>query len=172
MTRHFVVLPLVLFLIPGASSGRSSDPVPVMEDPDEGVVRRAGHSVDAASLLRLVNEFTRTRPAVDDAALERLVDQLGHEDFGEREQASRALVALGRPVLARLRRLTNHADAEVARRAAGAIAEIEAALDPLAVRSATRLLVRRRVPGSVGALLAYLPDAGPDGAEEVIAIRN
>src|SRR5580698_8946082 len=105
MTRHFVVLPLILFLIPGASSGQSSDPLPLLEDPDEGVIRSAGHAVDSASLLRLVNDFTRTRLALEDAVLERLVDQLGNEEFGEREQASRALVALGRPVLGRLRRL-------------------------------------------------------------------
>ena len=53
------------------------------------------------------------------AAIDQLIQQLGHDEFGQREDASRRLVQIGEPALAALRRAaTAHADAEIKHRAA------------------------------------------------------
>src|SRR6516162_4750370 len=56
-----------------------------------------------------------------------LIARLGSDDFDERERATQALAAVGKPALAALRRAAaEHPDVEVRRRAA----RLVAALDP------------------------------------------
>src|SRR5947207_8412975 len=60
------------------------------------------------------------------AVIDQLIQQLGHDEFGQREDASRRLVQIGEPALAALRRAaTAHADAEIKHRAATLVRKIE-----------------------------------------------
>jgi hypothetical protein len=56
-------------------------------------------------------------PGPATAEIERLIRQLGSDKFGEREAASKALEAVGKPALTALRRAENSGDAEVRSRA-------------------------------------------------------
>src|SRR5205809_7148336 len=48
------------------------------------------------------------------AVIDQLIQQLGHDEFGQREDASRRLAQIGEPALAALRRAaTAHADVEI-----------------------------------------------------------
>jgi WD40 repeat protein len=60
------------------------------------------------------------------AGVDRLIEQLGHDDYRKREEASRRLAAVGEPALAALRQAAaRHPDAEVKARAAALVAQIE-----------------------------------------------
>ncbi len=54
----------------------------------------------------------------------RHIRQLGSNDYGERDTASKALAVIGEPALPGLRDATNSADAEVKRRATALVSEI------------------------------------------------
>lgn len=56
--------------------------------------------------------------------VERLVEQLGHPKFAERERAARELIATGLPAFAPLRSAANHPDPEIRFRAAKVLAEV------------------------------------------------
>jgi WD40 repeat protein len=58
----------------------------------------------------------------------RLIEQLGSDEFALREQASRALEAVGQPALPALRQATCHADPEIRHRAQRLLRKIEVAL--------------------------------------------
>jgi HEAT repeat protein len=138
---------------------------PAAPDADEVLLRRGGGGTDTAALLTLLHNFNP--PAADPGRLDALARLLGDERFERREQASRELIDLGRAALPRLRALLDDPDAEVRRRAADVLAQIQSRHDPAVAVAAVRVLVRRRVEGAAAALLAYLPEADAD-AEEVI----
>jgi hypothetical protein len=83
---------------------------------------------------RLLAMFTRPEeagaelPAGEQARLDRLVAELGAEDFGRREAGSEQLLAAGRSALPTLARAAKSADAEVAGRARQIIPKLEAAV--------------------------------------------
>jgi uncharacterized protein YjbI with pentapeptide repeats len=60
----------------------------------------------------------RSEQPADVAKIERLIRQLGSDRFKEREAASKALDALGKPALPLLRKVQNNSDPEVRRRVA------------------------------------------------------
>ena len=64
----------------------------------------AGDWHGTAALLQLLNDHSRTEK--DAAALDRLVRQLGDEEFEIRDKASRAIIVLGPPALERLAEAT------------------------------------------------------------------
>lgn len=57
--------------------------------------------------------------------IDRLINQLGDEDFAAREAAITRLVKIGEPALAALKKATQHADPEIRRRARETIVRIE-----------------------------------------------
>jgi HEAT repeat protein len=63
--------------------------------------------------------------AAADTRVDRLIRQLGSEDFDERQQASKDLIEMGVPALPALRRAAMSADPEVATRAKACIPVIE-----------------------------------------------
>ena len=67
----------------------------------------------------------------DAAAIAKLVKQLGSEGFQEREEATKALTAIGLPALQALRKAAKDADAEVAQRAKRLVESIENSFDQL-----------------------------------------
>jgi hypothetical protein len=92
-------------------------------DSDEEVLHKEGVGVDNGSLLA----YLRKRSA-NDADLHNirgLVQQLGSERFGEREEASEKLTGLGPLALADLRGAVNDTDKEGAGRARECVARIE-----------------------------------------------
>ncbi len=103
MLRHTIRFAAVLLLGFGWSViGREPPPAkapekPVPEDDrtadDERLLKDAGIALDDAGLLAFLGERS-----LDDAGrkkLEELVRQLGHDDFDEREKASKALISRG-----------------------------------------------------------------------------
>ena len=70
-------------------------------------------------------------PPTDADAIERLVQQLGSDNFKERKEAAKALYKIGAPALAALRRAqATSKDLETQRRAIDLINAIEARLTP------------------------------------------
>ncbi len=67
-------------------------------------------------------------PDADNAALERLVEQLGDRDFRKRDEATRQLESAGARALPVLKKALDHADAEVRRRVRELVPQIETAL--------------------------------------------
>jgi hypothetical protein len=81
--------------------------------------RRAPALVYACVLLTAASTGVTVRAAPDDSDVDRLVKQLGSEDFNEREAATRALRRIGPSALAPIERAAaGSKDAEVRRRAA------------------------------------------------------
>jgi RNA polymerase sigma factor (sigma-70 family) len=73
--------------------------------------------------------MTKAQAAPDNKYIERLISQLGSDEFDAREAATRALKALGKPALNALQEAaTKNADAEIRNRAAALILEIRNSL--------------------------------------------
>jgi hypothetical protein len=118
-----------------------------------------------------VADFLRKQTA-DPARAERikaLMVKLGHDDFVVREQATKDLVALGRPALPPLERATKSNDPEVARRAEIAVDLIRARLTNETMSAAVRVLTRGQPAGTTAVLLDLLPAADPEVAGEIRA---
>lgn len=112
-------------------------------------------NVDGPSLLAAVHK--RTPNAEDRDKIRVLLENLSSGDFATRETASKELFALGRRSLPQLREATANKDIEVARRAKYLVERIEADPSHHLPLAAIRLLGLRKPPGSVEALLEYLP---------------
>jgi hypothetical protein len=79
---------------------------------------------------KLIDEYLsgQTPPAPGEelkAKIAKLVKELGADDWAVRENASKEIVAVGKPALAALKEAANSKDAEVAQRAKDALAQIE-----------------------------------------------
>ncbi len=91
-------------------------------------------------------------PAADkaDGRIDKLVEQLGSDDFNEREKASAALDALGEPALDALRQAAKSTDEEVRKRAETLVGKIEQRVETAAVLKAKRVhLVYKHTPVKV-----------------------
>jgi hypothetical protein len=75
----------------------------------------------------------------DSARVAKLVEQLGNDDFNEREKASDALDALGEPALDALRRAVKSTDEEVHKRAETLVGKIEKRLETANTLKAKRV---------------------------------
>jgi HEAT repeat protein len=132
----------------------------------ERTLREASLPVDGPGLLAYVK--AQTPSLEDDARLQRLVRQLGDDDFDKREEASQELVKAGRKAVAYLKPAAASKDLEVARRAEKCL---EAVVDsPLAnlMPGVVRLLVERKPDDALPILLAYLPASGDETVEDAI----
>jgi HEAT repeat protein len=131
---------------------------------DEATLKAAGLASDGPALV----EFFKKRAATDAARARaaELVKQLGDDDFGVREKASAALVSLGRAALPALKAGVDDGDAEVARRAAECLRLIETDAATALASAAARLVALRKPDGAAEVLLAYLPCADGETADE------
>jgi HEAT repeat protein len=164
MKRHGPVIAL-LCLVPSIAAGETPPDAPLAAF-DEATLRRAGVRTDAASLLQLLRQHTRTDATPDH--LDALVARLASPQFEQRERAAADLVAAGRPALAALRGARkSHADPEVRLRAGDCLAALESKLDPHVTLSAVRRLVHLRAAGAAGRLLDLLPHAGREVQDEI-----
>jgi hypothetical protein len=139
---------------------------------DEKVLRDAEVGMDPAALLGFFRQ--RTLAEADRQQIEAWIRQLGSDQFAQREEASRELVRRGPSARPLLRVARRSCDAEIARRAALALEEIDGGPGPGLPIAAVHLLAERRPPGAVSVLLAYLPYADDAGIEEEIlaAVRT
>jgi hypothetical protein len=85
-----------------------------------------------------------------------------------REEASRALVALGTPARRFLEKALTDPDPEIARRAERCIAEIDRGPGAALPVAALRMLVRRQPVGSVETLLSFVAYADDDTVEDEV----
>jgi hypothetical protein len=136
------------------------------EDPDRQVLQEARLPADAAGLLAYLRQ--RSGNDADLRQAGRLIRRLGSEDFGERQQAAKRLVAAGRGALALVRQARTDPDKEVARLARECARQIERGWDPALDLAAVRLLVRLGPEGAVPALLGHLPSVADEELEEEV----
>src|SRR5207248_5800777 len=104
---------VALSALPAVAADDESDTVTRQED--ERLLKEAKVSPDAAGLLAFFRK--RTLSADDRDGIEKLVLQLGHRSFAQREKASRKLEEWGPPALNYLGAARLNADLEIARRA-------------------------------------------------------
>ncbi len=126
----------------------------VAEDPDEQLLRQAGIRTDTDSLLAVLRERPVSDPNPE--RVQRLIRQLGSENFQERESATKELKTFGRVALEPLRKAVQGGDAEVATRAKSCIEDIEFHTGWQFPAAVMKLLVRHRPAGLVPALLETL----------------
>jgi hypothetical protein len=91
-----------------------------------------------AAFMLVVPRIPAEQP-LDSKRFKQLVTQLGSRDFREREEATQLLIAAGPPALEYLHNATSSSDAEIRRRARGAVEKIEKKIET------TRLLKPRPV---------------------------
>jgi len=150
---------LILFASRTCAADRS-------EDPDEQFLRDAKVGLKDEDLLAFIEARTGSDEDLRDMAP--LVRKLGAAEFRDREQSQRRLVALGPCALATLRKARSDGDAEVRRRAGLCIEEINKNLRWGVPYVVVRQLVKRNAPGTVEALLRYLPYELDEGVVEEI----
>jgi HEAT repeat protein len=148
---------------------------PVLEFPRDDEVSRgirrdawAGwwRRTDGVLLLATLGKHSLTADKRE--RVRRLIGRLGDEEYAVRESAGQELAALGRVALPQLREATKDRDPEVARRAAKLINRIVRQPSQQLPVTVFRLLAMRKPPGSVEALLAYLPIAEEDQRTEEV----
>ncbi len=143
---------------------------------EDRIARRIRHdawtawwrNADGSSLLAAVREHTLT--AEGRTRIASLIARLASEEFTAREGASKELFALGRISLPQLGEAARDKDSEVSRRAKLLMDRIEQEPAHRLPAAAVRLLAVRKPPGSVEALLAYLPYA--PGETMSIEVKN
>jgi hypothetical protein len=154
-----LLLPLFM-TVPAARAQQPALPA----DPDERLLKEVGCRITDGELIA----FLKERSEGPGTGLKALVRQLGSDDFAEREDAQRRLIAYGAKALPDLRAAVNDPDAEIAYRARVCVAEIVRSPRLAAPAAVARLLARRRPAGASAALLRYLPHAADGDMEEQV----
>ena len=150
--RLWVSALVMLGFVTATASGQT----PSLAVFDEATLQQAGVATDAASLLHLLHEHTRTD--AEPEKINSLITQLASPQFERREAATRQLIAAGRPALSSLKEAQKHnEDPEVRQGAAHCVAAIESLLDPNLLMAAVRRLIYLRADGAAGPLVNVLP---------------
>jgi HEAT repeat protein len=137
-------------------------------DADEQTLTAAGLATDGPSLLEFFRG--RTRLDTDRERLMGLTRQLGDASPEARTKAVAELVSRGTAAIPALRHAMNDlADSAVAERARQCLKAIEGSSGAAVPAAAARLLAARNPPGSVEALLAYLPFADDKTVTEAVS---
>jgi len=126
----------------------------------EKLLQAAKVPTDGPALVQFFQ--SRTLTAAERDTLTQSVRKLGSDDFDAREQASADVARAGIAALSLLRSAARDPDPEVVRRAEIALAVIEKDYDTARFLAAARVLLDRKPPGAVEALLAYLPTVHDD----------
>lgn len=124
---------------------------------EETLLKAANVGTDGPALL----DYVRKR-SVSTAQKERLaglVRRLGAEDFAEREEASKELVAARGVAVPFLRKAAESSDVEVARRARQCLEQIKGDKDTGVTTAVLRLIGLRRPSGAAEVLLTFLHSA-------------
>ncbi len=132
---------------------------------DELTLKNAGVAHETSSLLDYFRR--RTPTAEDQAKLRKYAQQLDSAVYAVRARATDELIRAGRSVLPTLRDISEHGNAETARRAQYCIQVIEQHTRPALIAVAARLLAERNPEGAAETLFAYLPFADLSTEEDV-----
>jgi hypothetical protein len=151
MSCRAALLALVAVSVAGARSLADAD----SGEADARLLREAGVATTRDSLLDLLRK--RTLGESDQRRVEKLIEQLGSDDFQEREKASAELVAFGPAVRPLLRQALLEPDLEVQRRAERCLQRIEHQSSLPVLQAAVRLVGRRRLEGADAVLLDLVP---------------
>jgi HEAT repeat protein len=165
MSRSFPVAAAIVLL------GFATPPTPAADEDsnlafEERLLKEAGYLSDGPGLLAFLHS-----QVLSDKDLDRLtasVRDLGDERFAVRERASQVLRKAGRSALALLKPALTSSDPEVARRAQTALDEIDQASASAVLAAAARLTAVRQPAGAAEALLACVPLAVDEEAEEAL----
>jgi hypothetical protein len=148
----------------GAAAVSAADPSAA----DEELLKKAGVGTDGAALLEFFRG--RTVDGGDQERIEKLIKDLGSDDFETREAASGRLAGIGARAKPLLKAAADDPDVEVSRRAKECLQKIDQGFGSLTLSAAARLVARRKPDKAVEVLLAYLPSAEDEMvAEEVRA---
>jgi hypothetical protein len=158
----WLLVACLLLSCPSLAPGAEADLI----KEDETTLKNARIGSDGPALLAFVRKNTLS-PERRKKALA-LVEQLGSDDFDEREEASDKLDAMGPVVLPLLRAALKHPDIELRKRAAHCIKQLEPKAVLGLTGAAARLLAARKPAGAAGVLLTYLPDALDQGDAEAV----
>src|SRR5262249_21042177 len=151
---------LALLLTSRAPAAHPTEP-----DADgQHLLKKYGVTPDAAGLRAY---FPALRPAEARKEVAALVVKLGSDDFEEREMATRRLTLLALVTEAELKEAAGNPDAEVSRRAAQALADLEAESVPL-FQAALRAAAALRPEGLAVELLAVLPAVRRDSPRRAV----
>jgi len=151
----------------GVSAVRAA-PEDERREHDLKLLKDAGLATGAGDLLRFfqqrtLNDQTRQR-------LTALIQQLGHDEFEMREQATQELLLVAPAAEPLLQRAAGDSDAEVASRARRCIDSLKGKrISAEVILAAARLLVAARAERTVETLLDFLPSASDEHLEEEIA---
>jgi HEAT repeat protein len=134
---------------------------------DKACLKTAGVSADSTDLVDFFKKRTLTDK--DRGHIAELIQQLGSDDFDERETASESLTNIGAVARPQLRDAARSTDAEVrlrARRCLAAIGKTAGTADVLS--AAARVLAATKTAGVADVLLNYLPNIEePEAVDEV-----
>jgi hypothetical protein len=151
---------LALFLTSRAPAGDSTQP-----DADgQRLLKKYGVTLDAAGLRAY---FGALRPAEARKEVAALIVKLSSDNFKERERATRRLTLLALVAEAELKEAAGNPDAEVSRRAAQALAALEAESVPL-FQAALRAAAALRPEELAALLLAVLPELRRDSQRRAV----
>jgi hypothetical protein len=156
----------VVVLLVALSVPRAAEPPDPTIAQDEKLLREGGVTPEGPALLTFFRE--RTLSDAQKAQLSEQIKMLGDDEFRVREKASQDLVKAGKLALSLLGPAVRHPDAEVARRAADCLREIEQGRDLVLATAAARQLAQRQPDGAAEVLLAYLPSAPDEAVEESV----
>jgi hypothetical protein len=161
-----LLLPSSLALLLLASGVRTAEPDPALDD--TATIKAGGLTTDAASL----SSYLRKRVGTEEtrAKAKQLAQQLGDEDFDNRQRASAELLGLGPVAVQALREALTSRDAEIQRRARECLDKIESETTRQLSSAVIRRLAAQKSADTSELLLDYLPFAEDDTVvEEVIA---
>src|SRR2546427_788716 len=131
---------------------------------DEQILQSAKIGTDGPALLEFLRRYTPSH--VDPEKVASLVQRLGAEDFADREQAARDLIALGPRAVPYLRQALKERDPELTQRAQKCLDKIDAGPGQHVQAAAVRLLAVRKPNGAAQLLLTYLPYVPNDAVTE------
>jgi HEAT repeat protein len=147
--RTFVSIALLLALV-AATAGKDGDDVPAADRDLLDIFRK-----------RTISDDDRARIAA-------LLRQLDDDEFETREAAQEKLIQFGRKAFPALRKAAESASQEVRSRAQRCLAKTQDDLDIEKLRIALEVLKVNRPPGTIAALLGYLPDADDEQIQQEI----
>jgi HEAT repeat protein len=148
----------------GPQAEGKADPV---AEGEAQALKAAGLTPTGPGLLEFFHKRTQGKVEADQVAA--LIKQLGDKAPAARDKAAGELVGIGQAAVPLLRRAANELDdPDVSTRARQCLQHIEGGGGASFTASAVRSLAALRPPGTVAALVAYLPQAEDDHvAEEV-----
>src|SRR5262249_27541106 len=161
------LVPVLLTVMLGAAGLTVFAADPPVSPSDEQTLKAAGLKANGPALL----DFLRKRATgqADTEQVADLIQALGNKDPILRDKATGELISLGEAVVPALRQAANELDkADAAARARKCLGQIEGPAGSALTTAVVRALGGLKPPGTVDALVAYLPLAEDDQVLEEI----